>query len=123
MTVGFVRATKAYILPTVLNDVFSFRKAFLAANGVLGSIFSAISATDGTTTAVSALRGSYNDVSVDCQGFQPSGFSTICPWGLLSFIETSASSLGVNGSFSEAEVSTRHGYRCQIWLYDTTGVS
>lgn len=116
MTVGFVRATKAYILPTVLNDVFSFRKAFLTANGVLDSIFSALSATNGTTTAVSTLRGSYYDVSVDCQGFQPSGFPTTCPWGLLSFIESSASSLGINGSLSEAEVSNNQGSRRQMWL-------
>lgn len=104
MTVGFVRATKAYILPTVLDDVFRFRKAFLTADSVLRSIFSAISATNGTATAVSSLRGNYDDVSVDCLGFQPSGYAGTCPWGLLSFIQSSASSLGVDGTLSEAEV-------------------
>lgn len=104
MTEGFVRATKAYILPTVLNDVYSFRKAFLTTDSVLRSMFSSISATDGTATAVSTLRSSYDDASVDCQGFQPSGYSNSCPWGLLSFIQSAATSLGVDGSFSEAEV-------------------
>lgn len=104
MTVGFVRASKAYILPTVLDDVYRFRKAFLTADRVLRSIFSAISTTNGTATAVSTLRSNYYDVSVDCQGLQPSGFSSDCPWGLLSFIQNAASSLGVNGTLSEAEV-------------------
>lgn len=105
MTVGFVRATKAYVLPTVLDDVFRFRKAFLTADRVLRLIFSALSATSGTAVAVSSLRGSFNEVSVDCLGFQPSGYlSTTCPWGVLSFIESAANSLGVDGSFSETEV-------------------
>ncbi len=101
---GFVRASKAYILPTVLDDVYRFRKAFLTMDSVLRSIFSAISAIDGTAVAVSTLRGNYNDASVDCQGFQPSGYSSGCPWGLLSFIQSAASSLGVDGTFSDAEV-------------------
>lgn len=104
MTVGFVRATKAYILPTVLDDVFRFRKAFLTADAILRTIFSAISTSNGTATAVSALRGNYADTSIDCQGYQPTGYSSDCPWGLLSFIESAASSLGVNGTFSEVEV-------------------
>lgn len=104
MTVGFVRATKAYILPSVLNDVFRFRKAFLTADGVLRTLFSGISTSNGTATAVSALRGSYDDTSIDCQGFQPTGYSSDCPWGLLSYIESAGSSLGVNGTFSEVEV-------------------
>lgn len=104
MTVGFVRATKAYLLPTVLGDVFRFRKAFLTADGVLSALFSAISAANGTTTAISTLRTSYLDTPVSCQGFQPSGYSNLCPWGLLSFVENAATSLGVMGSISEAEV-------------------
>lgn len=104
MTVGFVRATKAYILPTVLDDVFRFRKAFLTADVILRTIFSAISISNGTATAVSSLRGSYDGTSIDCQMYQPTGYSSDCPWGLLSFIESAASSLGVNGTFSEVEV-------------------
>lgn len=104
MTVGFVRASKAYILPTVLDDVFRFRKAFLTADAILRTIFSAISTSNGTATAVSALRGNYVDTSIDCQGYQPTGYSSDCPWGMLSFIESAASSLGVNGTFSEVEV-------------------
>lgn len=107
MTVGFVRASKAYILPTVLDDVYNFRKAFLSMNSILSSIFSAISVANGTEVAVSTLRGRYEDASVDCQGFQPSGYSTGCPWGVLSFIESAAGSLGVQGTFSEAEVRCR----------------
>lgn len=72
MTVGFVRATKAYLLPAVLRDVFQFRKAFLTANAVLQSIFTSISTTSGTATAVSTLRGDYREVSIDCLGFKPS---------------------------------------------------
>lgn len=105
MTVGFVRATKAYLLPAVLEDVFSFRKAFLTSNGVLRSLFNAISTTNGTATAISTLRGSYYDTSVDCQGFQPIDYPSACPWGLLSFVESAASSLGVTGNITEAEVS------------------
>lgn len=104
MTVGFVRATKAYLLPAVLRDVYQFRKAFLTANAVLQSIFTSISTTSGTATAVATLRGDYREVSIDCQGFKPSGYSGVCPWGLLSFIEDSASSLGVIGTLSEIEV-------------------
>lgn len=114
MTVGFVRASKAYILPTVLDDVYRFRKAFLTIDSVLRSIFSAISATGGTAEAVSTLRGDYNGGSVDCQGLQPSGFSSDCPWGLLSFIQNAASSLGVDGTFSEAEVQQ---WVCALYLY------
>lgn len=111
MTVGFVRATKAYILPTVLDDVFRFRKAFLTADGILRTLFSAISTFNGTATAVSTLRGSYEENSVDCQGFRPTGFSSssACPWGLLSFIESAASALGVNGTLSEVEVREEKG--------------
>lgn len=104
MTVGFVRASKAYILPAVLDDVYRFRKAFLTLDSVLRSMFSAISVTGGTAEAVSTLRGNYNDASVDCQGLQPSGYSSGCPWGLLSFIESAGLSLGVDGTFSKAEV-------------------
>lgn len=104
MTVGFVRAAKAYILPTVLDDVYRFRKAFLTIDSVLRSVFATISATGGTAEAVSTLRGNYNDGSVDCQGMQPSGYLSGCPWGLLSFIQSAALSLGVDGTFSEAEV-------------------
>ena len=104
MTVGFVRATKAYLLPAVLSDVYQFRKAFLTADKVLGSIFSSLSANSGTTTAVSALCGDYHSVTIDCQGFQPRRYSTSCPWGLLSYIENAASSLGVRGTISETEV-------------------
>lgn len=115
MTVGFVRASKAYILPTVLDDVYRFRKAFLTMDSVLRSIFSAISAIDGTTVAVSALRGNYYEASVDCQGFQPSGYSSGCPWGLLSFIQSAASSLGVDGTFSDAEVQYKgHQLLCSL---------
>ncbi|CBJ26590.1 hypothetical protein Esi_0035_0090 [Ectocarpus siliculosus] len=123
MTEGFVRATKAYILPTVLNDVYSFRKAFLTADSVLRSIFSSVSATDGTATAVSTLRSSYDDTSVDCQGFQPSGYSNSCPWGLLSFIQSAATSLGVDGSFSEAEAEHLLGLRSQTdgSIFDSSG--
>lgn len=106
MTVGFVRATKAYLLPKVLGDVYNFRKAYLTADSVLHPLFSAISATHGTGTAVSTLRGSYDDASIDCIGFQPEGYANSCPWGLLSFVETAASSLGVNGTITEAEVGT-----------------
>lgn len=105
MTVGFVRASKAYILPAVLNDVYRFRKAFLTMDSVLRSMFSAISASGGIAEAVFTLRGNYNDGSVDCRGLQPSGYSSGCPWGLLSFIQSAALSLGVVGTFSEAEVS------------------
>lgn len=104
MTVGFVRASKAYILPTVLDDVYRFRKAFLTADGVLRSVFSAMSTTNGTADAVSTLRSSHLNASVDCQGFQPSAYSGDCPWGLLSFIQSAANSLGVNGTLSKAEV-------------------
>lgn len=104
MTVGFVRASKAYILPTVLDDVYRFRKAFLAINGVLSAVYSGILVANGTDVAVSTLRGRYEDTVIDCQGFQPIGYSSSCPWGILSFIESAASSLGVQGSFSEAEV-------------------
>ncbi|CAM9155381.1 unnamed protein product [Ectocarpus sp. 13 AM-2016] len=123
MTEGFVRATKAYILPTVLNDVYSFRKAFLTADSVLRSIFSSISATDGTATAVSTLRSSYDDTSVDCQDFQPSGYSNSCPWGLLSFIRSAATSLGVDGSFSEAEAEHLLGLRSPTngSIFDSSG--
>ena len=101
---GFVRATKAYILPTVFDDVYRFRKAFLTLDSVLRTLFSAISASGGTAEAVSTLRGNYNDGLVDCQGLQPTGYSSGCPWGLLSFIQSAGLSLGVDGSFSEAEV-------------------
>ncbi|CAM9656283.1 unnamed protein product [Ascophyllum nodosum] len=111
MTVGFVRATKAYLLPAVLSDVYQFRKAFLTADKVLGSIFSSLSANSGTTTAVSALCGDYHSVTIDCQGFQPRGYSTSCPWGLLSYIENAASSLGVRGTISETEAEFLVGHR------------
>lgn len=101
---GFVRATKAYFLPTVLRDVYQFRKAFLTANAVLRSIFTSISTTSGIATAVSTLRGDYREASIDCKGFNPSGYSGFCPWGLLSFIENSASTLGVIGTLSQLEV-------------------
>lgn len=104
MTVGFVRASKAYILPTVLGDVYRFRKAFLTIDSVLRSIFSAISTTDGTAEAVSTLRGNHSDGAIDCLGLQPSGYSSGCPWGLLPFIRRAALSLGVDGTLSEAEV-------------------
>lgn len=112
MTVGFVRATKAYVLPAVLEDVFHFRKSFITVNNILRSVFSSISATSGTATAVSALRSNYNDELVDCQGFQPTGYSNNCPWGLLSFIESAGTSSGVDGTFSEAEV--------RVWLHKNT---
>ncbi|CAM9090652.1 unnamed protein product, partial [Laminaria digitata] len=123
MTVGFVRATKAYILPSVLNDVFRFRKAFLTADGVLRTLFSGISTSNGTATAVSALRGSYDDTSIDCQGFQPTGYSSDCPWGLLSYIESAGSSLGVNGTFSEVEAEYLLGLQPQVngSIFDSTG--
>lgn len=104
MTVGFVRATKAYLLPSVLEDVFTFRKAFLTLDGVLRKLFNTMSAINGTAIAVTTLRGNHEDTSVDCQGFQPTGYSNVCPWGLLSFVESAASSLGVAGKFTEAEV-------------------
>ncbi|CAM9257644.1 unnamed protein product [Scytosiphon promiscuus] len=123
MTVGFVQASKAYILPTVLDDVYRFRKAFLAINSVLGSIYSAIVVANGTDVAVSTLRGRYEDASIDCQGFQPSEYSSGCPWGVLSFIESAASSLGVQGNISEAEAEHLLGLRSESngCIFDSAG--
>lgn len=104
MTIGFVRATKAYLLPTVVQDVFRFRKAYLTTAGVLRSLFDAISTANGTATAVSTLRGNYEDAIVSCGGFQPSDYESVCPWGILSFVESAASTLGATGNITEAEV-------------------
>lgn len=104
MTVGFVRGAKAYLLPAVLGDVYSFRKAYLTLDGVLRSLFEAISGTNGTARAVSALRARHEDASVDCMGFHPKGFGQSCPWGLLSFVEEAGALAGVNATISEAEV-------------------
>lgn len=104
MTIGFVRASKAYILPSVLGDVFRFRKAFLTLNSVLRSMYAALTSTSGETAALSTLRGDYIEASIDCHGYRPSGHSTVCPWGLLSFIQNAAAAAGVNGTLSEVEV-------------------
>lgn len=105
MTIGFVRATKAYLLPTVLQDVFGFRKAYLTTSGVLRSLFDAISTANGTSTAVSTLRGNYENATVSCGDFQPSDYESVCPWGLQSFVGSAASLLGATGDITEAEVS------------------
>lgn len=108
MTVGFVRATKAHLLPKVLTDVYYFRKAYLTLDKVLRSMFMNIATINGTDIAVSTLRARYTEFSMDCQGLRPSGYGGLCPWGLLSFVESAAYSLGVNGTtISEVEVGVR----------------
>ncbi|CAM9728040.1 unnamed protein product, partial [Sphacelaria rigidula] len=111
MTIGFVRATKAYLLPTVVQDVFRFRKAYLTTAGVLRSLFDAISTANGTATAVSTLRGNYEDAIVSCGGFQLSDYESVCPWGILSFVESAASTLGATGNITEAEAEYLLGLR------------
>ncbi|CAM9202218.1 unnamed protein product [Choristocarpus tenellus] len=110
ITTGFVRATKAYLLPNILTDIYYFRKAFHVSDTILRSLLHEIVVSNGTSAAVAALRGSYHDTSVNCLGFEPSGYGT-CPWGLLSYIESAASSLGVNGTISEAEAEYLLGLR------------